>query len=278
MLNQPIGVFDSGLGGLTVLSAIQKKLPAEHLVYFGDTARVPYGSKSKETVVRYSLEILEFLEKQNVKVVVAACNTASSHALEELTKKANVPVLGVIEPGVQALLNRTTQIDKAAVIATRSTVKSNSYKAALEKVETKNRTEKRIHLFQKSCPLLVPLIEEGFLEKEITEMVLREYLDEIVRENINHLILGCTHYPLIKDTIQRVFPELELIDSSLETARALSELLQKNNLLRKGSSHDSENRGKVELYVSDITDSVVEMEKLFFGGTIDTVKKVVLGW
>lgn len=265
--NRPVGVFDSGLGGLTVLSAIQKKLPHENLIYFGDTARVPYGSKSRETVVRYSLEILDFLEKKNVKTVVVACNTASAHALEELSAKSSIPIMGVIEPGIQALLGSHPHIDKAAVIATKSTVKSNAYKSALEKSST-------LHLYQKACPLLVPLIEEGFGEKSVTEMVIRDYLAEIERENIEHLILGCTHYPLIKNTILRVFPQMQLIDSSVETARALFELLKRDNILNP----EEKKRGKVELYLSDITDSLADMESLFFGDTIDTVEKVLLGW
>jgi glutamate racemase len=269
--NRAIGIFDSGLGGLTVLSAIKKKFPRENLIYFGDTARVPYGSKSRETVIRYSLEIQDFLVEQNVKMIVVACNTASSHALDEMRLKHDIPVLGVVEPGVMALTNHIKKIahkiEKAAVIATRSTIKSGSYDAALKKINP------GVYLYSKACPLLVPLIEEGFTDRKATEMILREYLDEIVREDIHYIILGCTHYPLLKSVMERLYPEITLIDSSVETANMLEELLAERDL-----KTGSEKNGIIKLFVSDITDSLLEMEKLFFGGTIDSVEKVALGW
>lgn len=271
--SRPIGIFDSGLGGLTVLSAIRKKFPQENLVYFGDTARVPYGSKSRDTVIRYSLEIRDFLVKQGVKMIVAACNTASSHALEELQKDLDIPVIGVVEPGIRALsmaLEKNTEFmrnPRAAVIATRSTIKSESYTKALKRVAP------QIHLLGKACPLLVPLIEEGFSQRKAAELIIREYLDEIVREDIEYIILGCTHYPLIKDTINRLYPKTSLIDASTETAEEIRRVLEKN-----GGFNESEKEGYIRLFVSDITDSLLDMEKLFFGGTIDSVKKITLGW
>ncbi|MDH4200171.1 MAG: glutamate racemase [Spirochaetia bacterium] len=265
--NRAIGVFDSGLGGLTVLAAIQKKFPHENLIYFGDTARVPYGSKSRDTVIRYSLEIQEFLIKQDVKMIVVACNTASSHALDEMRRKNNIPVLGVVEPGVRALTNNYKNVLRAAVIATKSTIKSGSYDAAMKEVN------REIYLYSKACPLLVPLIEEGFTDRKATEMILREYLDEIIREDIHYIILGCTHYPLLKSMIERLYPGIVLIDSSIETAVMLEGLLQTHNI-----NSDSGYRGTMKLFVSDITDSLLDMEKLFFGGTIDSLEKITLGW
>ncbi|MDH4262727.1 MAG: glutamate racemase [Spirochaetia bacterium] len=269
--NRAIGIFDSGLGGLTVLAAIKKKFPNENLIYFGDTARVPYGSKSRETVIRYSLEIQDFLVEQNVKMIVVACNTASSHALDEMRKKYDIPVLGVVEPGVMALTKQQQileqKIEKAAVIATRSTIKSGSYDAALKKINPE------VYLYSKACPLLVPLIEEGFTDRKATEMILREYLDEIIREDIHYIILGCTHYPLLKGMMQRLYPSITLIDSSVETATMMEGLLNVNGL-----KNESTNNGFIKLFVSDITDSLLDMEKLFFGGTIDSVEKVSLGW
>lgn len=265
--NRAIGVFDSGLGGLTVLSAIAKLLPSENLVYFGDTARVPYGSKSRETVIHYSLEIADFLLSQNVKMIVVACNTASSHALEEMKKKLDIPVIGVVEPGVKALEKYKGDFSKAAVIATRSTVKSSSYKKAAGKLIPE------ITLFEKACPLLVPLIEEGFTNKQVTEMIVREYLDEIIREDIHHLILGCTHYPLLQETINRIYPTLTLVDSSVETAEEVKKVLSDRELKNKNTQ-----KGSIKLFVSDITDSLLDMEKIFFGGTIDSMEKVLLGW
>jgi len=273
--NRAIGIFDSGLGGLTVLAAIKKKLPHEHLIYFGDTARVPYGSKSRETVIRYSLEIQEFLARQDVKMIVVACNTASSHALDEMRSKYDIPVMGVVEPGVRALSSHAQNsgqgisgmIKRAAVIATRSTIKSGSYEAAMKAINPE------VFLYSKACPLLVPLIEEGFTDRKATEMILREYLDEIIREDIGHIILGCTHYPLLKSVIERLYPQITLIDSSVETANMLDELLT-----RRGLKNDSGAGAIIKLFVSDITDSLLDMEKLFFGGTIDSVEKVSLGW
>lgn len=265
--NRAIGIFDSGLGGLTVLAAIKKKFPNENLIYFGDTARVPYGSKSRETVIRYSLEIQDFLVEQNVKMIVVACNTASSHALDEMRKRYDIPVIGVVEPGVLALTNNHHGVNRAAVIATRSTIKSGSYDAAMKRVNPE------VYLYSKACPLLVPLIEEGFTDRKATEMIIREYLDEIVREDIQYIILGCTHYPLIKGIIERLYPGITLIDSSIETAMLMQSLLEKNDL-----KNESQSKGFIKLFVSDITDSLLDMEKLFFGGTIDSVEKVALGW
>lgn len=265
---KPIGIFDSGLGGLTVLSAIHKRMPHENLVYFGDTARVPYGNKSKETIIRYSMEILRFLQSKNVKMVVVACNTASSHAIEVLQQTADIPVIGVVEPGIDALLRNTSGLKKAAVIATRSTVNSRSYQKALKK---KNN---QIFLYQKACPLFVPLIEEGFADKKMTEPVIREYLDELDREEIRHIILGCTHYPLIKNSIERLYPHFELIDSSIETAEMVFGELQKYNL----SNENTSTKGKIEIYTSDITESLEDLRRLFFGESIDKMEKVSFSW
>ena len=265
--NNPIGVFDSGLGGLTVLSAIRQRLPYEHLVYFGDTARVPYGGKSRDTIVRYSIEIFEFLKTKQVKTIVVACNTASANAMAELRKLSDIPVLGVIEPGIWALLKSAASEKKAAVIATRSTIKSNAYEIALRKENS------HITLFSKPCPLFVPLIEEGFQDKKITELVIHEYLDEIIREDIKTIILGCTHYPLIKNSINRLYDNLNLIDSSIETARTLENLLHEHKL-----TTESTNPGKTDLYLSDITENLQDLETIFYRERIDSVQKVTLGW
>lgn len=273
----PIGVFDSGLGGLTVLSAIHTLLPQEDLIYFGDTARVPYGSKSKDTVIRYSLEIADFLHNKNVKTIVVACNTASSHALEALQEKMDIPVLGVVQPGVNALgeyieKHGTTQeapLNKVALIATRSTVRSLAYEKTLAKKFP------QVQLLSRACPLFVPLIEEGMLDKNFTEMIVREYLDELDREDIRHVILGCTHYPLLKKTISRMYPHFQLIDSSIETAKTLKKLLEEKKMLQQNAENKS---GSIRLYVSDITESLQDLSMLFFGNAIDSVEKINLGW
>ena len=265
MSKRGIGVFDSGLGGLTVLAAIHEHLPEEELIYFGDTARIPYGSKSKETVTRYSFEILEYLNKHDLKMIVVACNTATAYALEELKNKSPVPIIGVIEPGVRALA-KIQGLKRAAVIATRSTVRSRAYEQAVAEVIPD------LHLTSRACPLFVPLIEEGFADKQLSQPIIREYLDELQRDEIEYVVLGCTHYPIIKNQIQRLYPRFKLVDSSVETAAYLAEKLTALNLRNKQGS------GQIKLFVSDITDSLIELEALFFGHSIDSVEKVSLGW
>lgn len=262
--DRPVGIFDSGLGGLTVLSAVRKRLPSENIIYFGDTARVPYGSKSRDTVRHYSLEILEFLQSKNVKAVVVACNTASAHAFDLIEQKAEIPVLGVIEPGVNGL---PAGIERAAVIATRSTVRSAAYE------QTAALIRPGLDLYSKACPLFVPLIEEGFINRKATELIVREYLDEIDREEIRDIILGCTHYPLLKQVITRLYPGFNLVDSSDRAALELEALVEKHSLRRSQAGE-----GRVEIFVSDITDSLLELEKLFLGGRIHSMNRVNLNW
>ncbi len=264
MKDRPIGVFDSGLGGLTVLSSIHKYLPKENLIYFGDTARVPYGSKSKETIIRYSKEILEFLLQKGVKVVVVACNTSSSYALEELKKISPVEVIGVVEPALKYLKEKYPNISKAGVIATRSTIRSGSYPRLLKKYHPS------LFLYTKACPLLVPLVEEGFLQKKVTEEILKEYLEEIHREGIRHLILGCTHYPLLIPAIKRLYPDFTLISSSDAVARELKEILTQKDLL------NPQGEGRIELYLSDITENMEDLARLFFGEEIHKMEKIAL--
>jgi len=255
--DKPIGVFDSGLGGLTVLKEIHRALPRENLIYFGDTARVPYGNKSSATIIRYSQEITDFLLARDVKAIVVACNTASSFALDTLRSMTEVPVLGVIEPAVRSLIKKSESSAKAALIATKSTIASGAYDLTLKRLGGSQK------LIVKACPLLVPLIEEGFSESAAAELVLREYLTPIAAENPEYLILGCTHYPLIAQAIQRLFPALNLIDSAEETARELHEFLEQKQLAKKSGS------GRVELYVSDMTESMRALKNLFFNGKVD---------
>ena len=260
-----IGIFDSGLGGLTVLSAIHSLLPDEDIVYFGDTARVPYGTKSKKTIIKYSEEILEFLLGLDVKLIVIACNTASAYALEHLRVKTKIPVLGVIEPGVDSLIESCPDGEKAALIATTATVSSKSYEKIL------NQKNPKIMLMAKACPLFVPLVEEGLLRSKITEYAIHHYLEKIKKKDIQDIILGCTHYPLLKPKIKELYPEFNLIDSSLEAAKALKKYLSLKNLLNA-----SETKGKVEIYVSDITGAFRGLVKLFLGKPRPKIFKKVL--
>ena len=236
--NSPIGIFDSGLGGLTVYKEIRKLLPHEDLIYFGDTARVPYGNKSKETIIRYSSEIFRFLAGKGVKIVIVACNTSSSLALGDLRKIGKIPVFGVIEPGAKkaALSSMGGNI---AVIGTSATIKSRAYSHAIYKeaeTSASRRREAGFKVIEKACPLFVPLVEEGFLNKEITANVIRYYLEPVIAENPSCLVLGCTHYPILEDFITDVIGgEIKIIDSCIKKAKAGKHYMETKFLLKSGS-------------------------------------------
>ncbi|MGX8728531.1 MAG: glutamate racemase, partial [Lachnospiraceae bacterium] len=194
MKNAPIGVFDSGLGGLTVAREIMRNLPRERIVYFGDTARVPYGNKSKPTVVRYSRQIVRFLMQQEIKAIVIACNTATALAIEEVKEEAGIPVIGVVEPGAVTAA-AVTKNKQVGVIATRATTSTNAYAKAIHRIDPE------INVISEACPLLVPLAEEGWIHDRITDEIIMRYLDDLLEHDIDTLILGCTHYPLFRSEI-----------------------------------------------------------------------------
>ena len=224
----PIGVFDSGLGGLTVAREIMRNLPDEKIVYFGDTARVPYGSKSKQTVQRYSRQIVRFLKTQEVKAIVIACNTATASATDVVEEEAEVPVIGVIDPGAKVACENTSG-GRVGVIATKATIESGAYVEAIRKIRPD------VSVIGKACPLLCPLVEEGWLHDRITEEVLMRYLDDLMRRDIDTLILGCTHYPLLRNTIRRLIgDEITLVNPAYETARELKALLNDRHLEAQG--------------------------------------------
>lgn len=238
----PIGVFDSGIGGLTVAREIMRNLPMEKIVYFGDTARVPYGSKSKETVIRYSRQIVRFLQSQKVKAIVVACNTASALALDTLEKEIDIPIIGVVKPGARVAA-RTTVSKRVGVIATEATIRSNLYPELIRKIDPD------IFVVGKACPLFVPLVEEGWRKDPITEMVARRYLKELQDQNIDALILGCTHYPLLRGMIGEVMGDkVRLVNPAYETSMALKQLLTEKNLLNPGTV---EEEFPYRFYVSD---------------------------
>ena len=219
MNRAPVGIFDSGIGGLTVARAIYERLPHESTIYFGDTARVPYGPKSPETVKRYSLEILHWLLEQRVKAVVVACNTSTAHALRALQEAAPVPVLGVIKPGARAAI-ASAGPGPIGVIGTAGTIASDAYNRAIQALAP------GLPVIQRACPLFVPLVEEGWFDHPATELVAVDYLRELRAACIRSLVLGCTHYPLLKPLLQRVLgPEVRLIDSGEATAAALETIL-----------------------------------------------------
>ncbi len=222
---RPIGVFDSGIGGLTTVRELFAGLPRESVMYFGDTARLPYGNKSKETVTRFSVEIASFLVRQHVKCVVVACNTASSHALDELRDRFGVPVIGVIEPAAQAAVAMSPR-GRIGVVGTLATVGSNAYAEAIA------RRAPGAVVTQRACPLFVPLVEEGWLDHDVTRLVADEYLAEMQLADLDSLILGCTHYPLLAPLLRAAMGAgVKLVDSGAEAARATAELLTERDLL-----------------------------------------------
>ena len=236
---RPIGVFDSGLGGLTAVREIFRQLPQESVIYFGDTARLPYGNKSRETVTRFSLEITSFLVRRNVKCVVVACNTASSHALEALKARWEVPVIGVIEPAARAAV-AVSPHGRIGVVGTLATVGSQAYAQELTRLAAGSA------VLQRACPLFVPLVEEGWLDHPVTRMVADEYLAELKEANLESLILGCTHYPLLAPMLADIMgPAVTLIDSGAEAARATAAILAERGQLADGKA------AKHQFFLSD---------------------------
>lgn len=249
----PIGVFDSGLGGLTVVRALSQRLPKENILYVGDTARVPYGTKSPDTIRRYALQISFFLIQKKVKAIVVACNTASAVALKAL-KSLPIPVIGVIEPGARAAVLQTSHL-RVGVIGTPATVGSHAYKTAIHKYSP------RAKVWEAACPLFVPLVEEGWVDHAVTRQVAKSYLAPLLKKKMDTLVLGCTHYPLLKDTLRSITgPRVKLIDSAEETAKEVAELLDKNDILNTDSK-----RGAVQCYVTDNPASFGRLSKRFFG-------------
>jgi glutamate racemase len=248
--SRPIGVFDSGIGGLTVVKALQDLLPNENVFYVGDTARLPYGSKSAETVTRYSLEMAGLLVQENAKVVVVACNTASSVALPGLQKSLSVPVIGVIEPGARAAV-AATQNSHIGVVGTRATIGSGSYEKALRALKADLRVSSR------ACPLLVPLIEEGLCEDEVTDQVIGRYLEPLVADGIDTLVLGCTHYPLLTGAIARVLRrQIMIVDSAQNCARAVEQLLDEQTLRAPPL-----NPGRLQVTLTDAADNFLNIAR-----------------
>ena len=242
----PIGVFDSGVGGLTVAREIMRQIPNERLIYFGDTARVPYGNKSKETVTKFSKQIVRFLKTQRVKAIVIACNTASAYALDEIEKELDIPIIGVVKPGARVAAE-VTKNKKVGVIATAGTIQSRIYTDYIQGIQ------KDIQVIGKACPLFVPLVEEGLLEDPVTDEIATRYLNELKDIDIDTLILGCTHYPLIRSTLGRIMGEsVTLVNPAYETARELKELLAGEGLLNPSTKRLGTNQ--YEFFVSDGAD------------------------
>ena len=269
MDNRPIGVFDSGVGGLTIVNALVQNIPSETIYYVGDTARVPYGNKSKERIQQYSEEIIEWLIKRDCKMIIIACNTASSLAIDYLGKKFSLPIIGVIEPGVRLAISKTKS-QSIGVIGTHATIQSNAYGEKLKSINSK------IKVLNQSCPLFVPLVEEGLIEGEITTLIVESYLNHYKNTDVDTLILGCTHYPILSAAIQEVIGErISLVDSGNATAEVVMDILNKNKI------SSMETSGGV---YSFITDSKKSFEKVIdkaltpaINIKIKTIKRIDIG-
>lgn len=259
-----IGIFDSGVGGLTVLQQVRHLLPGENLIYLGDTARVPYGTKSPDTVRKYAIEAANFLIQQQVKMVVVACNTASSVALELLQQRLGVPVVGVIDPGAQRAMS-LTRSDVVGVIGTEGTVSSDAYPQALRQIKPS------VEVVSASCPLFVPLAEEGWAEHQVAHIAAREYLAPLLEAEIDTLVLGCTHYPLLKPTLAAVLPEsIAMVDSAQETAHTVARLLGERGWL------NDQAQATWQFYVTDVPRRFVRVGEAFLGTKLSHVERVTL--
>ena len=261
----PVGVFDSGVGGLTVAREIMRNLPAEKIVYFGDTARVPYGSKSKETVIRYSRQIIRFLLEQQVKAIVIACNTASAFALDAVKEELDIPVLGVIGPGARVAAEETKN-KRVGVIGTIGTVGSGIHEAFLKQLDPE------ITVFGKACPLFVPLVEEGWLHDPVTKEVAGRYLQELQEKDVDTLILGCTHYPLLRSTIGEIMGErVRLVNPAYETALELGRLLDEKGLLRTSKEQEE---FPYRFYVRDLADKFKSFANSILPYDVEMTQKI----
>jgi glutamate racemase len=289
---QPIGIFDSGLGGLTVFKEIRRLLKYENLIYFGDTARVPYGNKSKETIVKYSKEITKFLLKHNVKLIVAACNTVSSLALDELKKEFSVPIFGVIEPGARRAYKKSIKsIEKIdnynknnkynsddigvnntiAVIGTKATIGSKAYSNAINRLNDHAKGS-NITIIEKACPLLVPLVEEGWIDSNITSEILKYYLQPIIETKPSSIVLGCTHYPMLKTIISKIIDKnTKIIDSGKEVSIEVRNFLINNNMLNTILDKPFE-----KYYVSDDPEKFKLLGNNFLGKNITEDVEVII--
>ncbi len=262
----PIGVFDSGIGGLTVVRELIRQLPNESIIYFGDTARVPYGPKSPDTVLRYSREITDYLKGQGIKAMVIACNTATAHALAALRQENDLPIVGVIEPGSRAAA-RATVGGKVGVIGTYGTINSRAYERAIAEVAPDAT------ITALPCPLFVPLVEEGWLETEATRLIAKEYLGPLVDAEIDTLVLGCTHYPLLKRVIgTTIGRDVRLIDSAEETAAETASVLRD-----AGLAHEETRDARYRFIASDAPEQFLRVGQRFLGASIDRVETVTLG-
>ena len=258
-----VGIFDSGVGGLTVMKEIVKLLPGENMIYFGDTARVPYGTRSREIVTKYSIENTEFLMSKGIKALVVACNTVSSISLPFLRREFSVPVIGVVEPGARAAV-AGTKVKKVAVIGTEATINSRSYEEAIKAIDSS------VEVSGIACPLFVPLIEEGWLDGEIVKLTAEKYLSSLRYNGVDSIVLGCTHYPMIKEIIKDV-SGVSLIDSAIETAKEVKRVLEEKEMFRQSAEE-----GSRDFFVTDFPEKFSCVGENFLGHKILNISKIDL--
>ncbi len=261
----PIGVFDSGVGGLTVAREIMRNLPFERIVYFGDTARVPYGSKSRESIIRFSRQIIHFLQEEHVKAIVVACNTASAYALDEVQKDLDIPIIGVVKPGAKVAA-QATRNKRIGVIGTKGTIGSNIYADYIHEIDPE------ITVVGKACPLFVPLVEEGWLKDPVTVEVAQRYLQELQEQDVDTLVMGCTHYPLLRSVLRELLGErVTLVNPAYETAQSLKQLLKEMNLDNPGIK---EEEFPYRFYVSDLADQFTAFANSILPYDVSMTKKI----
>lgn len=261
----PVGVFDSGVGGLTVAREIMRHLPNENIVYFGDTARVPYGSKSKDNIIRYSRQIIHFLKTKGVKAIVIACNTASALALDVVREESDIPIIGVVEPGARAALDVTAS-KKIGVIGTEATIRSSMYEKIIQGIDPE------AVVTGKACPLFVPLVEEGFAKHQVTKEIIDFYLSSFLETDIDSLILGCTHYPLLRSRIREyVGGKMTLVNPAYETAMDLKKLLEERGMENTG---EDQAHASYSFYVSDAADKFKQFANSILPYDIETTKQI----
>ncbi len=263
MDNRPIGFFDSGLGGLTCIPYLMKKLPEEKIIYFGDTARTPYGSKATRTIKAFSMEIADFLVESNVKMIVIACNTVSATCLTDLRRRfPDIPIIGIIEPAAQRVAKQLDENNRVGIIGTKVTVSSHAYK------DTVHKYKKEININEMACPVFVPLIEEGIIDNEIMDLSIKFHMDEFIKiNNIDTIILGCTHYPLIQKNIEKIYPKLRIVNPSSIVVNTIEDVLKTNDMLAKASDFTN------VFYASDLSENFLNMIDHIFADE-DEDKKV----
>jgi glutamate racemase len=267
-MNAPIGIFDSGVGGLTVARELFKLLPHEDVVYFGDVGRTPYGGRSKDIIIQFTRQDIAFLKEQKVKYVVCACNTASAVALDEVREEYDIDIIGVIAPGAEAAVART-KAGRIGVIGTHATINSDAYAKRIQLIDPK------LKVFSLACPLFVPLAEEGYIDREATHLIARDYLRTMHDVEIDTLILGCTHYPLLRKVIaEEMGDKVTLIDSGEETARVALRHLTDNGMLNSRNGAGGSPKGFKNFYVSDVPEKFSQVATRFLGWQVEKITRV----